>query len=63
MPTLVIILPDDRLLELQALAARFGVAPEELTRVGIEDLVAGRGEAFERAADHVLERITMCAQL
>jgi hypothetical protein len=38
MTTITIALPDDRLLKLKEMATRFGVAPEELVRVSIEEL-------------------------
>lgn len=56
MTTITIVLPDDRLLQLKELAARFGVQPEELVRISIEELLAQPEEALGRAADYILRR-------
>ena len=56
MTTITIALPDDRLLKLKEMATRFGVVPEELVRVSIEELLTRPEEAFERAVDYVLEK-------
>jgi metal-responsive CopG/Arc/MetJ family transcriptional regulator len=56
MTRITITLPDDRLLELQAFAARLNVSPEELVRVSIEELLSRPDEAFERAVEYVLEK-------
>jgi hypothetical protein len=56
MTTITIALPDDRLLKLKEMATRFGVAPEELVRVSIEELLTRPEEALERAIDYVLNK-------
>ena len=56
MTNITIALPDDRLAKLQALAVRLGVAPEELIRLSVEELVAQPEEAFARAAEYVLKK-------
>jgi antitoxin FitA len=56
MATLVISLPEDRLRDLEALAQRFGLAPEELVRASIEELIAHPREDFIRAAEYVLKK-------
>lgn len=56
MSTLTITLPDDRFLKLREIASRFGVAPEELARVGIEDLLTRPDEAFRQALENVLNK-------
>ena len=56
MTTITVALPDDRLLKLKEVATRFGVAPEELVRVSIEELLTRPEEAFERAIDYVLNK-------
>lgn len=54
MSSITIDLSPERLLELQKLAARLGVRPEELARLSVEELLAQPDEAFEDAADYVL---------
>ena len=56
MTTITIALPDDRLLKLKEMATRFGVSPEELVSVSIEELLTHPEEAFERAKDYVLNK-------
>jgi FXSXX-COOH protein len=56
MTTITISLPDDRLRQLQELAARFQVAPEDLLRVSLEELLARPDEAFQHAVRRVLAK-------
>lgn len=56
MATFTITLPDDRAQRLREKADRLGVTPEELARVGVDDLLAQPDEAFERAVEHVLKK-------
>ncbi len=56
MTTITISLPDDRLLKLKEAAAHLGVAPEELVRVSIEELLTRPEEDFNRAVDYVLRK-------
>jgi hypothetical protein len=56
MNVLTIAMPEDRLSQLRELAARFGVAPEDLARAGIEDLLTRPDEAFRQALDDLLTR-------
>ena len=57
MNTITITLSDDRLERLQELAARFNVSPEELVRVGIEELLARPEDpTFQQAVQHVLKK-------
>jgi predicted transcriptional regulator len=56
MTTITITLPDDRLHKLKEIAARFQVTPEELARVGIEELLGRPDDAFQQAADYVLKK-------
>lgn len=56
MSRITITLSDDRLARLQEIAARFKVSPEDLARVGIEELLTRPEEAFQRAADYVLNK-------
>jgi len=54
--TLTITLPEERIDQLKETAARLGVAPEELARAGIEDLLAYPEESFQQLLDRLLEK-------
>jgi antitoxin FitA len=54
MTTLTISLPEEQLAKLQQMAAQFSITPEELARVGVEELLSQPEETFERAANYVL---------
>ena len=54
MSTITITLAEDRLAKLRDLAARLEVTPEDLARVGVEELLSRPEDAFQRAADYVL---------
>ncbi len=56
MSAITVTLPDERLTKLREFASRLSVTPEELVRVGIEDLLDQRDESFERAVAHVLRK-------
>ena len=56
MNAITITLSDDRLGQLQEMAARFQVSPEELMRVGIEELLAQPDDVFQRAVATVLKK-------
>ena len=56
MHTITITLSDDRLAKLQEIAARLHIAPEELARAGVEDLLTHPAEACQRAIDYVLKK-------
>jgi antitoxin FitA len=56
MQTITITLSDDRLAQLQELAVRFGVRPEDLVRVSIEELLTRPEDAFQRAVQYILEK-------
>jgi predicted transcriptional regulator len=56
MTSITVALPEDQLQKLQALAARLSVAPEELARVGIEELLSRPEDAFEEAASYLLQK-------
>ena len=51
-----IMLPDERLLKLKELADSFGVTPEALVRLSVEDLLIRPDRAFEEATRKVLEK-------
>ncbi len=56
MNTITITLSEDRFGELKELALRFGVAPEDLARAGIEDLLTRPDETFQQALENLLNR-------
>ena len=56
MPTLTIALSEERLQKLQEMARRFQIAPEELVRVSIDELMSLPEEDFRRAVDLVLNK-------
>jgi len=56
MSTLTIALSEERLLKLQEIARRFQIAPEELVRVSIEELLLLTEEDFRQALDKVLRK-------
>ena len=56
MSTITVALPEERLVELNEMARHLGVAPEELVRVSIEELLTRPSEEFRRAVDYVLTK-------
>ncbi|MBI3962432.1 MAG: DNA-binding protein [Deinococcus sp.] len=56
MTSITVPLPDQRLLELQKTAARLGVAPEDLVRASIEELLTRPDEAFMQAMELVVKK-------
>ena len=56
MTTITISLPDDRLQKLKEIATRFSIAPEELVRVSVEELLTRPEEDFRRALEYVLDK-------
>ena len=56
MVTITVTLSEDRLQKLQDLAARFRIAPEELLRVSVEELIARPQADFQKAVDYVLKK-------
>ena len=56
MTSITIAIPDERLLKLKELAARFQVTPEELVRVSVEEILTRSEEDFQRAANYVLKK-------
>ena len=56
MTTITISLPDDRLRQLQELAARFQIAPEELLRVSLEEILTRSDETFQQAVRYILAK-------
>jgi predicted transcriptional regulator len=56
MAQFTVALPEDRLQELEKIAARYNVSPEALVRVSIEDLLTRSDESFRSALDYVLTK-------
>ncbi len=56
MTSITIPIPDERLLKLKELAARFQVTPEELVRVSVEEILTRSEEDFQSAASYVLKK-------
>lgn len=56
MTTLTIDLSTEQFEKLEQLAGRYRVAPEELVRLSIEELLTRPKEDFERALTHVLQK-------
>ncbi len=56
MTSITIILSEDRLAKLGEIAARLNVTPEDLARIGIEQLLTRPDEAFTQAAEYVLQK-------
>ncbi|GER78100.1 MAG: hypothetical protein JETCAE02_11130 [Anaerolineaceae bacterium] len=54
MTTFTITLSDERVKELQKIAERFRVAPEELVRVSLEDLLTRPLDEFQKVIERVL---------
>ncbi len=58
MTTITIALSDDQLQKLQQIATLFQVAPEELVRVSVEELLSRPEEEFRKALEYVLQKNT-----
>ncbi len=56
MTSITIALPDEIMDKLQELAKRHRVAPEDLVRASVEELVASPQEAFQETLDYVLKK-------
>jgi predicted transcriptional regulator len=56
MTTIKIDLPKERVRKLRELAAHYGVSPEELVRVSVEDMLKKPEEQFQEAVDYVLKK-------
>jgi hypothetical protein len=56
MDAITISLSNDDLAKLREMASRHGITPEELARVGIEELLTRPEEEFQRAVDFVLKK-------
>ena len=56
MNTITINLSDERAQQLREIGERFGVRPEDLVRISVEELLAKPDEAFQKATDYVLKK-------
>jgi predicted transcriptional regulator len=56
MSSITVALPDDLMGKLEDLAKRHNVAPEDLVRASVEELVASPEDAFRDTLDYVLEK-------
>jgi len=56
MSTITVTVSDDRLSKLKEIAKRYNISPEDLVRVTIDELIARPEEAFQQAADYVLNK-------
>jgi len=56
MTTFTITIPNDRLKKLEELAERFRVAPEELVRASLEELLSRPLDDFQKVVERVLSK-------
>jgi len=56
MSSITITLSDEHMQRLRETAERYGVSPEDLARVSVEELIARPDEKFEQAAKYVLDK-------
>jgi len=56
MSTITVTVSDDRLAKLKEVAGRFNITAEDLVRVSIDELLSRPEEAFEKAANYVLNK-------
>ncbi len=56
MHRITITLPDERFSELRETAARLKVAPEDLARAGVEDLLAHPDDQFRKTLDRLMAK-------
>jgi antitoxin FitA len=56
MSTITISLPADRLQKLRELATQFHVAPEELVRATVEELLNRPKDEFQQTVEYVLKK-------
>ncbi len=49
-------LADDQMAQLREVAERYGIAPEEIARLSLEDLLSRSDESMQAQIDHVIEK-------
>ena len=56
MSNITVTLSDDRLAKLKNIAERYNVTLEDLVKVTIDEFIAQPDEAFQKAAQHILNK-------
>ena len=56
MKTLTINFPDDRLVRLKELSEQFGISPEDIIRISVDDLLTRPQEDCRQAIDYVVKK-------
>jgi len=56
MPSITVSLSEEQLKRLQTISLRLKLPPEEIARVGIEELLASPDNEFQQAMDYVLKK-------
>ena len=56
MTSITIAITDDLMVKLKNLAKQHNVAPEDLVRASVEELVASPEESFQEALDYILQK-------
>ena len=56
MTTITVSLPADRMQKLREVAAQYRVAPEDLVRASVEELLTRPEEEFKHALEYVLDK-------
>ena len=56
MSTITVVLSDERLLKLKEMADNFGLAPEDLVLLSVQELLSRPDKAFQQAIGRVLEK-------
>jgi len=49
-------LADDQMAQLREVAERYGIAPEEIARLSLEDLLSRSDESIQAQINHVIEK-------
>jgi len=49
-------LADDQMAQLREVAERYGIAPEEIVRLSLEDLLSRSDESIQAQINHVIEK-------
>ena len=56
MANITVNLTEEKLLKLQELAARLAISPQELARIGVEELLSLPDDEFRRVTEYVLQK-------
>jgi hypothetical protein len=56
MPTITITLPEEKATKIREIAKNMNIAPEELIKVGIEDLISIPEDEIRKAMSYVVEK-------